>query len=118
MLVEIPDCSRYFLGSVVSYSNTSKQQILGVTAKEVVSEECARQMASGALKQFGSTHALSVTGVAGPGGTKVGMVCFALATEKEVVSKTANFGGTRGEVIAQAKEEMLYYLWNYVSTNR
>lgn len=115
-LVQIPDCSLYFLGSIVSYSNSAKEKLLGVTAEEKVSELCAKEMALGARLQFGSTFALSVTGTAGPGGTKLGTVCFGLATPNEVITKSTHFGGNRQEIIQQATEEALYLLWNHVST--
>ena len=117
LLVQIPGCSRYFLGSIVSYSNQAKAKLLNVVADEKVSELCAMQMATGAKEQFQSTYALSVTGCAGPTGNKIGTVCFALATPDKVVAKTEYFGGDRHEVIHQALEETLYFLWNYVSTS-
>lgn len=117
LLVQIPDCSRYFLGSIVSYSNEAKETLLEVSAEQKVSELCAKQMAIGARNQFQSTFALSVTGSAGPTGTKIGTVCFGLATPDTVITKVENFGGDRLEVIRQATEETLYFLWNHVSTS-
>jgi nicotinamide-nucleotide amidase len=72
-------------GSVVSYSNEAKTDLLGVdpeliAAKGAVSLEVAEQMARGALERFGADVAVSITGIAGPdGGTEekpVGYVCF------------------------------------------
>ena len=87
-IVDISGCSAMFLGSVVAYSNDVKCNTLGVseaTLREhgAVSEETAREMASGCLRLFSSDYALSTTGIAGPdGGTAekpVGLVYIALA---------------------------------------
>ncbi|PKL03018.1 MAG: competence protein [Synergistetes bacterium HGW-Synergistetes-2] len=87
-LTDISGSSDVFLGSAVCYSNSAKKHILSVSGDLLesfgaVSSECAISMAKGALNQFGSELALSVTGVAGPGGGSeekpVGTVWFALA---------------------------------------
>ena len=87
-LTDIPGSSDVFIGSAVCYSNDAKKNILSVPGDLLasfgaVSSECALAMAKGALKQFGSGIALSVTGVAGPGGGSeekpVGTVWYALA---------------------------------------
>ncbi len=72
-LTAIPGSSGYFVGGVVSYSNDSKRDLLGVDAAVLdahgaVSAQVARAMAIGARDRFGSTMAASVTGVAGPDG--------------------------------------------------
>ncbi len=88
MLTEIPGSSDYLLMDAVCYSNASKTTLLGVRedtlrAHGAVSEEVAVQMAEGALRVSGADVAVSVTGIAGPGGateTKpVGTVWFAVA---------------------------------------
>jgi competence/damage-inducible protein CinA-like protein len=77
--------SEYFAGGVVSYSNEAKAQLLGVDpalieAKGAVSPEVAEAMAIGALERFEADVAVSITGIAGPGGGSeekpVGYVCF------------------------------------------
>ena len=76
ILSTLTDCagsSAYVEGGVVSYSNKAKMRLLGVReetliAKGAVSEEAAAEMAQGALAQYGADYALSVTGIAGPGG--------------------------------------------------
>ncbi|MDE2776614.1 MAG: CinA family protein [Chloroflexota bacterium] len=65
--------SAYVAGGVVSYSNEAKMRLLGVCettliAHGAVSEETAAEMARGALALFDTDYALSVTGIAGPGG--------------------------------------------------
>ena len=73
LVTEIPGSSEYFLGGAITYSNAAKESLLGVqrgTLESVgaVSRETAAQMASGALRLFGCDVAVSVTGIAGPGG--------------------------------------------------
>jgi PncC family amidohydrolase len=87
-LTDIAGSSGYFAGGVVSYSNESKRDLLGVEAAVLeahgaVSAQVARAMAVGARERFGATLAASVTGIAGPdGGTAakpVGLTYIALA---------------------------------------
>ena len=76
MLSTLTDCagsSAYVEGGVVSYSNEAKMRLLGLReetliAKGAVSEAAAAEMAQGALALYGADYALSVTGIAGPGG--------------------------------------------------
>ncbi len=84
-ITDIPGCSQYFLGGMVTYSNQSKIDLLGVDPEILrqhgaVSAQVAEQMADGVRRRFGSTYGLSVTGIAGPtGGTPekpVGVVYF------------------------------------------
>jgi len=72
-LTNIAGSSAYVLGGVVSYSNEAKQKLLNVReetliAQGAVSEQTAGEMASGARALLGADFALSVTGIAGPGG--------------------------------------------------
>ena len=84
-LTDVPGASAYLAGSVVAYSNEAKAELLGVDpalieAKGAVSPEVAEAMAVGALQRFGADVAVSITGIAGPGGGSeekpVGYVCF------------------------------------------
>jgi nicotinamide-nucleotide amidase len=94
----------------VTYSNDAKNQMIGVPmelidAHGAVSEEVARAMAHGALVRSRAAIAVSVTGVAGPGGGSrdkpVGLVCFGLAcTGKAVVSERQVFPGDRTAIRA------------------
>lgn len=76
ILSTLTDCagsSAYVAGGVVSYSNEAKMRLLGVheetlIAHGAVSEATAAEMARGALALFSADYALSVTGIAGPGG--------------------------------------------------
>ena len=95
----------------VTYSNEAKIEMLNVAAKTLeafgaVSEETAREMAIGALRNSRATMAYSVTGVAGPtGGTvakPVGRVCFAFVRGDRVSSFTRQFKGDRSAVREQS----------------
>jgi nicotinamide-nucleotide amidase len=84
-VTDLAGASDYFAGGVVAYSNEAKAEMLGVDpglieAHGAVSPEVAEAMAIGALERFGADVAVSITGVAGPGGGSeekpVGYVCF------------------------------------------
>jgi PncC family amidohydrolase len=84
----VPGVSEVFPGSVVTYSDKAKIERLSVTPETIerygaVSAHCAAEMARGALSLFGAVVAVSVTGIAGPGGgtaeKPVGTVWFAIA---------------------------------------
>ena len=108
----IAGSSEWFERGFVTYSNEAKMEMLGVSsdtleAHGAVSEQTAREMASGALAHSRAQVALSITGVAGPtGGTAqkpVGMVCFGWAgAGGEVNTVTRNFTGNRDSVRRQA----------------
>ncbi|MBM3673290.1 MAG: competence/damage-inducible protein A [Actinobacteria bacterium] len=81
-LADPPGASEVYRGSIVSYATEVKREVLGVTAENVVSKECAQQMAEGARRVLGADVGISVTGVAGPteqGGQPVGTVFFGLS---------------------------------------
>jgi nicotinamide-nucleotide amidase len=77
VLTDIPGSSAWYLGGIVSYSNTLKQSLLGVLPSTLaqhgaVSEAAAREMAIGALETLGGHIAVSTTGIAGPDGAQPG----------------------------------------------
>jgi nicotinamide-nucleotide amidase len=83
-LVAVPGASTWFRGSIVSYANDVKHDLLGVPVGPVVSEEAAAAMAEGAAKTLGADVGLSVTGVAGPDvqdGQPVGTVICGIAVD-------------------------------------
>jgi nicotinamide-nucleotide amidase len=104
--------SAWFDRGFVTYSNAAKQELLGVQPATLqndgaVSEATAREMAQGALERSAAAVALSVTGIAGPGGgvpgKPVGTVCFAWARRGgAVTSETRQFSGDREAVRRQS----------------
>jgi nicotinamide-nucleotide amidase len=104
MLTAIPGSSAYFTGSVISYSNSVKVQLLGVPEEMIskqgaVSESVVRKMAEGARNLFKTTYSLATSGIAGPGGgtdsKPVGTLWIAVATRNEIVSEKRIFGDER-----------------------
>ncbi len=110
-ITAIAGSSDWFERGWVTYSNAAKRDELGVAEQTLerhgaVSEEVAREMASGALRSSGAGVALSVTGVAGPGGGSaakpVGTVCFAWARGSKMCIETQHFFGDRDSVRRQS----------------
>ncbi len=101
-LTQVPGASRYFLGSIVAYSNSLKTQLLHVSPKLIqahgaVSSEVVHAMLDGILAATGSDFALAVSGIAGPsGGT----------TEKPVGLIWGGVGHRDG----------FHYTWSWIET--
>lgn len=95
-----PGASAIFDRGFVTYTNEAKQDLLGVCPDTLathgaVSEQVAAEMAQGALARSRADIAVSVTGIAGPGGSEhkpEGRVCFGLATRNGVTTETVDFG--------------------------
>lgn len=118
VVTSVAGSSDWFERGYVTYSNAAKREALGVRKATLarhgaVSEQTAREMARGALKvsrgalRHGrGTIALSVTGVAGPGGGSpgkpVGTVCFGWAQGRKIASETKRFRGGRNRVRRQS----------------
>ena len=107
----MPGASAYFLCGVVSYSNASKHDILGVAPEVIarhgaVSEEVARRMAEGARRISGADCAIATTGIAGPAGGSaekpVGTVWIAVATPHRTTAILKQCGSDRGQIIDRA----------------
>lgn len=103
-LTDVAGSSDVFERGFVTYSNAAKMDLLGVLPKTLtthgaVSEPVAREMAEGALARSQADLAVSITGIAGPGGSEFkpeGRVCFGLARKgRETRVETVEFG-TRG----------------------
>lgn len=118
-MTEVPGASHIFDRGLVTYSDAAKRELLGVAEATLaihgaVSEPVAAEMASGALARSNATHAVSVTGIAGPGGSDhkpEGRVCFAIATKAGVQTETMEFGALgRSEVRRRSVEHALELL--------
>lgn len=125
-LTEIAGSSDVFERGFVTYSNAAKCEMLGVNAQTLahhgaVSEAVAREMAEGALAHSAAALAVSVTGIAGPGGSEhkpEGRVCFGLAAQgKPTRTETREFGALgRAEVRKAATAHALALLMAATST--
>ena len=118
-LTDIAGASAVVERGFVTYTNAAKIQMLGVTPETLdrhgaVSEEVAAEMAHGALPHSEAHLAVSITGIAGPGGSDVkpeGRVCFGLATAVNTFTETIEFGPRgRTRVRAAARDHALKML--------
>ena len=118
-ITETPGASNVFDWGVVTYANGAKRDLLGVRAETLeahgaVSEEVAAEMALGARSRSGADIAVSITGIAGPGGSEhkpEGRVCFGLATAQGCITETVEFGARgRDTVRAAARDRAISLL--------
>lgn len=124
-LTDIPGSSAVVDRGFVTYTNAAKQDMLGVRAETLaahgaVSEEVAREMVEGALAHSQAQLAVSITGIAGPGGSEFkpeGRVCFGLAlTGRPTLTETVEFGAAgRANVRRAARDHALKLLENGLS---
>ena len=120
--------SSWFERGYVTYSNHAKIELLGVDAALIeqfgaVSEACAKAMAEGCLAHSHAGYALSVTGIAGPGGgmpgKPVGTVCFGwTGTGRDTKVETCHFEGDRAEVRRRSVLQALTGLLQYLEAER
>jgi len=121
-ITSVPGSSDYFIGAAVVYTAEAKQDVLGVARETiategVVSEACAREMAAGARRLFGSDVAVALTGAAGPtehAGTAPGFVWLAL--DADDLSHTRGFRapGDREQVRRWAEQAALDLVRRYL----
>lgn len=112
-LTEIPGSSDVVDRGFITYSNSAKQQMLGVqvetlAAHGAVSEEVAAEMAAGALNHSEASLSIAVTGIAGPGGSDhkpEGRVCFGLGNASGVATHTVEFGAIGRDQVRMATVE-------------
>ncbi|MBC8052722.1 MAG: competence/damage-inducible protein A [Sphingobacteriaceae bacterium] len=121
LLTQHAGSSAVFLGGGVTYSNNLKTQILGVLPDTLqnhgaVSEQTVREMAQGALTNFGSDYSIAISGIAGPGGgtddKPVGTVWVAVAGKNRVITKKFLFGNRRKQNIERAAINALILLFH------
>jgi nicotinamide-nucleotide amidase len=125
-ITDVPGASSVYLGGVVTYSDRAKTERLGVApallaAHGAVSEAVAAAMAEGCLRAFGSSLAVSVTGIAGPsGGTPdkpVGTVWIGLADGVAVRASCFGFGGTRDMIRERTVNKALEIAYRRLTGN-
>ena len=125
-IVQVPGSSAYFLGSVVSYSNDVKADVLKVSRTNLdrygaVSKEVVEQMVEGVSKLMHTDCAIATCGIAGPeGGTKfkpVGTVWIAAKIGDRIESECLHFSGSRDDVIESATNHGMVMLIKMLRNN-
>jgi nicotinamide-nucleotide amidase len=115
--------SEVFNGSVVSYSNEVKKDLLGVTKSTLeshgaVSEETVREMALGAMKEMKSDYAIATSGIMGPGGGSpekpVGTVWIAVANQQNIKASKHFFRFDRERNIELTAHTALTMLYRFI----
>lgn len=109
-ITSVAGSSDIFDRAFVTYTNRAKMQMLSVArdtlvAHGAVSEPVAREMAAGAIAASQASIAISITGIAGPGGSDhkpEGRVCFGLAWEHGLRTETVNFGALGRDAVRAA----------------
>ena len=124
-LTEIPGSSDVYLGGVVAYANELKTGVLGVDPALVaehgaVSEPVALAMVRGAIERLGADAAVSVTGIAGPGGGSeakpVGTIWYGVAHAGAAAAHRALLPGSRHDIRARAAQAALHLLLRRLRT--
>lgn len=123
-LTAVPGSSAVYKGGVICYTNWVKENILGVPGDVLetcgaVSEPVAKAMAEGVRNLLKADVAVSVTGLAGPGGddygNPVGTVCIGYADKSVSFAKTCHFEGGREDIRNQTVETALKLVLNKAS---
>jgi len=111
LITSVAGSSEYFKGSIVSYANAVKEQILGVPHQVLdsvgaVSEETVRQMVTGALAALDTEYAVATSGIMGPGGgtpeKPVGTVWIAAGNKKRIITECFHLRYDRSRNIEMA----------------
>ncbi len=119
LLTDLPGSSAYFLLGVVSYSNKTKQGILGIpqaliSKRGAVSKQVAAGMAASVRRLAGADFAIGITGIAGPQGGSpqkpTGTVFIAVESRKKKICKKFHFTGKRTAVRNKAALKALELL--------
>jgi nicotinamide-nucleotide amidase len=119
-ITDVSGSSDYFEGGMVTYSNRSKTDFLGVPAADIkrygaVSPQVAKKMAQGIRKVFGTTFGISTTGVAGPtGGTRekpVGLVYIGLSHGRRTLVMKLDLKGNRREIKEKATDKAFQFFY-------
>ena len=126
-ITDVPGSSEYFLGGVVAYAYEAKVELLGVSwdtlnSKGAVSRETVLEMARGVRNRMNAHIAVSVSGIAGPGGgtpeKPVGTTWIGIVTEDGEWAKLFQFSGDREVNKVLAVDAALQLLWDYLQEKR
>ncbi len=119
LIVQVPGCSEYFMGSTVTYSYQAKEDVLDVkhetlTLHGAVSEPCVDEMLAGVIKRYGTDCAIAISGIAGPdGGTidkPVGTIYIGVIVNEKKIIKRFQFEKNRIRNIERAAMSALNLL--------
>lgn len=119
LITSVPGSSEYFLGSVTSYANSVKENVLGVPSKIIeeygaVSSECVSAMAEGVRRLTGSDYSLATSGIAGPGGGSdqkpVGTVWIGVSSHMGTETFSLRFNSDRKRNIERFSSSALHIL--------
>lgn len=123
LITSMAGSSNYFLGSVVSYANQAKQDLLGVSPETLatvgaVSEDTVRQMVKGALAALKSDYAVATSGIMGPGGGSpekpVGTVWIAAGNSQRIMTRLLQLRFDRQRNIELAANQALNLLRTFI----
>jgi len=123
LLSRDPGSSSNYKGSIISYDNKIKEDVLGVKHKTLetvgaVSEETIRQMVSGGLKQLKSDYVVATSGIMGPdGGSEnkpIGLVWIGVGNKEKIIAKQFNFKFERSRNIEQTAIAALEMLRRFI----
>lgn len=119
LVTSVPGSSEYFLGSVTSYANSVKENVLGVSPKIIeeygaVSGECVSAMAEGVRRLTGSDYSVATSGIAGPGGGSdqkpVGTVWIGVSSHMGTETFSLRFNSDRKRNIERFSSSALHIL--------
>ncbi|MBE7534853.1 MAG: CinA family protein [Anaerolineales bacterium] len=122
-ITDMPGSSDYFLGSLVAYAYDAKANLLDVSWNTLnthgaVSQETVLEMARGARSAFGADIAVSISGIAGPGGglpaKPVGTVWLGLVAPNGEWARMFQFSGSRVQVKAASADAALQFVSDYL----
>ena len=119
-LTDLGGSSGYYQGGIISYANTVKEQVLGVSSDTLathgaVSEETAKEMVEGVFRVLRTDYAIATTGIAGPGGGSqekpVGLVYIGIGTPRGITVHKEIFIGDRTSIRKSVAERAIQYVY-------
>ena len=119
-LTDLGGSSGYYQGGIISYANTVKEQVLGVSSETLatygaVSEETAKEMVEGVFRVLRTDYAIATTGIAGPGGGSqekpVGLVYIGIGTPRGITVHKEIFIGDRDSIRKSVAERAIQYVY-------